>query len=115
KKMLVALMLLRRAGLPPGFGDDVGGRVFDPIRNRNDCMLDPLATGAVLFNRGDFKFLAGGLREETLWLLGETGLAEWERIDAQPPKQNSAALTESGIFLLPNGRSAGHLVVDAEP
>ena len=115
EKMLDALMLLSRAGLAPSFGDDDGGRVFDPTRNRNDCMLDPLATGAVLFNRGDFKFLAGGLREETLWLLGETGLAEWERIDAQPPKQNSAALTESGIFLLPNGRSAGQLVVDAGP
>jgi hypothetical protein len=112
EKMIDALMLVSRTGLAPNFGDDDGGRVFDPARNRNECMLDPLATGAVLFNRGDFKFVAGALREETLWLLGEAGVAEWDRIDAVPPKQNSAALAESGIFVMPNG-PARELIADA--
>ena len=33
-KMLDALCLLGRAGLAPTLGDDDGGRVFDPRRNR---------------------------------------------------------------------------------
>jgi len=114
EKMLEALVLLSRAGVPPSFGDDDGGRVFDPARNTTEHLLDPLATGAVLFGRADFKFVAGGLREETLWLLGEAGVAEWERIDATPPKRNSAALLDSGLYLMPT-RSNCQLVVDAGP
>ena len=75
QRMLNALLLLARAGVPPSLGDDDGGRLFDPARNRAEHMLDPLATGAVLYRRGDFKSLAGGPREETLWLLGREGLA----------------------------------------
>ena len=115
EKMLEALLVLSRAGLPPSFGDDDGGRLFDPARNRAECLLDPLATGAVLFNRGDFKFAAGGLREETLWLLGKAGVTEWDRIDAVRPKQDSAGLTDSGIYLMPSGEAAHQLVVDAGP
>jgi len=70
ERMLDALCLLARAGAPPRLGDDDGGRLFDPRRNHAEHLLDPLATGAVLFKRGDFKYVAGGLREETLWLLG---------------------------------------------
>jgi Heparinase II/III-like protein len=114
EKMLQALFLLSRGGLPPRFGDDDGGRVFDPTRNNSEHLLDPLATGAVLFGRGDFKFVAGGLREETLWLLGEAGLAEWEHIDANPPQNNSAAMADSGFYLMPTGRNC-QLVVDAGP
>ena len=58
QRMLDALLMLCRAGLPPMFGDDDGGRLFDP-RLRAEHMLDPLATGAVLYGRGDFKSLAG--------------------------------------------------------
>ena len=115
EKMLETLLLLSRAGLPPSFGDDDGGRVFDPARNRSESLMDPLATGAVLFNRGDFKFVAGGLREETLWLLGEAGVTEWDRIPVARPTQDSAALADSGIYLMPSGEPARQLVVDAGP
>jgi heparinase II/III-like protein len=115
EKMLEALLLISRGGLPPSFGDDDGGRVFDPARNRVECLLDPLATGAVLFNRGDFKFAAGGLREETLWLLGEAGVAEWDKMDEVRPRQDSVALPDSGIYLMPSGGPGPQLVVDAGP
>ena len=49
QRMLNALLLLSRAGVPPMFGDDDGGRLFDPRRVRAEHMLDPLATGAVLY------------------------------------------------------------------
>ena len=80
QRMLNALLLLGRAGVPPMIGDDDGGRLFDPRRNRAEHMLDPLATGAVLYRRGDFKFAAGGPREETLWLLGGKGLADFDSL-----------------------------------
>ncbi|HMK20853.1 MAG TPA: heparinase II/III family protein, partial [Terriglobales bacterium] len=73
-RMLDALLLSGRAGIVPQVGDDDGGRLFDGRRNQAGDLLDPLSTGAVLFQRGDFKFLCGGMREETLWLLGPSGL-----------------------------------------
>ncbi len=113
QKMLAALLLLGRAGSPPRLGDDDGGRVFDPARNRGEHMLDPLATGAVLFARGDFKPVAGGLREETVWLLGEQGVAEWDRLEERQQVIASTALETAGLYLLTSSRS--QLMIDAGP
>ena len=113
EKMLNALCLLTRAGTGPRFGDDDGGRLFDPRRNRAEHMADPLATGAVLFGREDFKAVAGALREETLWLLGEEGVAEFERLPATAPAESSAALPAGGLYFLGGPRQ--QLVVDAGP
>jgi hypothetical protein len=115
EKMLEALLLISRPGVPPRWGDDDGGRVFDPRRNRDEHLLDPLTTGAVLFGRGDFKFLAGGVREETLWLLGEQGVAEWDRISAAAPKQDSTALASSGVYIMASGEPGRQLMVDGGP
>src|SRR5215831_11795721 len=99
-KMLEALCLLGRAGAVPGTGDDDGGRLFDPRRNRAQHLLDPLSTGAVLYQRGDFKFLAGGPREETIWLLGAAGVAKIEEVRSYEPSGASTALRESGLYLM---------------
>jgi Heparinase II/III-like protein/Heparinase II/III N-terminus len=115
EKMLDALLLLGRSGSPPRFGDDDGGRVFDPRRNRSEHLLDPLATGAVLFHRGDFKGAAGELREETIWLLGEQGVAEWDRVEGQPSAIASAALQSAGLYSLATLNPASQLVIDAGP
>ena len=110
ERMMNALFRLSLAGPPTGFGDDDGGRVFDPRRNRAEHMPDPLAAGAILFDRADFKRLAGGLREETIWLLGQSGVEEWDRIkaDAQPAEPISAAFESSGVYVL---AAAGSQVV----
>ncbi len=114
EKMLTALCLLGRAGAPPGFGDDDGGRVFDPRRNRREHLLDPLATGAILFHRGDFKTAVGALREETLWLLGAEGIRQWDELEATTVSKDSAALPNAGFYLMTSGK-AEQLVVDAGP
>ena len=85
ERMFNALLLLGRAGLPPSFGDDDGGRLFDPRRNRAEHILDPLSVGAILYKRGDFKFFAGSPREETLWLLGQKGLAAFDSLPSAEP------------------------------
>ncbi len=99
-KMFEALALLARAGVVPSLGDDDGGRLFDPRRNHAQHLSDPLATGAILFGRGDFKTIAGHLREETVWLLGESGVRTWDQVPSTPPSASSAALAPSGLYLL---------------
>jgi hypothetical protein len=115
EQMLDALALLCRAGAPPRWGDDDGGRAFDPLRNRAEHLSDPLATGAILFNRADFKFLAGGLREETLWLTGETGAAEFDRIEAKQSDMTSVALSDSGLYVMSSGERKLQAIIDAGP
>ncbi len=114
ENMLDVLCVLGRAGAPPRLGDDDGGRVFDPRRNRAEHMLDPLSTGAVLCRRGDFKFVSGGLREETIWLLGARGVAEYDRLLAEPPSASSVALPAGGLYVL-SGDQRQQLVIDAGP
>lgn len=100
EKMLTTLCMLGRYGPPPRFGDDDGGRLFDPRRNCSEHLLDPLATGAILFQRGDFKAVAGGLREETLWLLGTEGVRQWDRLRSEPVSSASCALPQAGYYML---------------
>jgi len=114
-QMLDALAVLCRAGAPPRWGDDDGGRVFDPLRNRAEHLSDPLATGAVLFGRGDYKFLADGLREETLWLLGEQGVVEFDRIESRQPNMDSAVLPNSGLYVMSSTERKLQAVIDAGP
>jgi hypothetical protein len=113
EKMLDVLLLLGRSGPPARLGDDDGGRLFDPGRDRSEHLRDPLATGAVLFHRGDFKAATGELREETIWLLGEQGVAEWDRLQAQPPTMTSAALPSAGLYLLTTQKPPSQLLINA--
>jgi hypothetical protein len=120
EKMLTALYLLGRAGSPPRFGDDDGGRLFDPARNRSRDLLDPLSTGAILFNRGEFKAIAAQLREETIWLLGPEGVRAWDELEAHPKDGNSAALQSSalqasGIYLMSSQKPPTQLAADCGP
>jgi hypothetical protein len=115
EKMLDALLLLGRAGAPPHLSDDDGGRLFDRRRNRSDHWLDPLTTGAVLFHRGDFKAAAGELREETIWLLGEQGIAEWDRLASQQTAMASVGLQSAGLYSLAIPNPPSQLVITAGP
>jgi hypothetical protein len=114
-RMLDALCLLGRPGVVPMLGDDDGGRLFDPRRNRAEHLLDPLSTGAVIFQRGDFKFVTGAPREETLWLLGAGGLAEFEELNSTEPSSGSVALKDSGFYLMADAESGQQLLIDAGP
>ena len=114
-KMLEALCLLGRAGIVPAFGDDDGGRLFDAQRNRTEHLLDPLSTGAVVFERPDFKFVAGTPREETLWLLGAEGLRVFDGMNLGEPSTSSASLRESGLYFLADADHGRQLLIDAGP
>jgi uncharacterized heparinase superfamily protein len=106
-RMAAALRLQSQGGAAPRFGDDDGGRLFDPRRNRTEHLLDPLATCAVIYGRGDFAAAACGPREETLWLLGT----------AEGPAETRAAASgscpEGGAYCLAAGGRT--VVIDAGP
>jgi hypothetical protein len=89
--------------------------LFDPRRNRSEHLLDPLATGAVLFHRSDFKAVAADLREETIWLLGEQGIAEWDGLQCQPTALASASLQSAGLYLPATAGPPSQLVINAIP
>jgi hypothetical protein len=115
ERMLEGLCVLGRFGPVPRLGDDDGGRLFDGQRNGSAHLLDPLATGAVLFGRGDFKSVAGGPREEMVWLLGESGLAEFDRLPATGVARGSTAFQDSGLYVMSGDDVERQLVIDAGP
>jgi Heparinase II/III-like protein/Heparinase II/III N-terminus len=100
EKMMEVLCNLSCSGPLPRLGDDDGGRVFDPRRNRPEHMLDPLASGALLFNRSDFKAVAGKMREETVWLLGTDAAERFHSLPGDRPAPASYALEASGIHVM---------------
>ena len=116
EKMMEILCRLGSSGPLPRLGDDDGGRVFDPRRNRLEHMLDPLALGAALFNRGDFKAVAGHVREETVWLLGIDAARRFHSLASDSPGSTSFALETSGIHVMSSaGPKPQQLVVNAGP
>src|ERR1700686_2394133 len=84
RKMLAVIQALAQTALLDGFGDDDGGRVFNPRRNRAEHMADPLAIGAALFHDESLR-VGAALTEETIWLFGEQALV----CTAQPPNSRS--------------------------
>src|SRR5262249_45282371 len=115
-KMLEALALLLEAGIAPRFGDDDGGRLFEPGRNRVEHLSDPLATGAVLYRRGDFKAVVGQLCQETIWLLGLPGVRQFDQLPAISRQPHSRELGASGVYVMASSRpEPQQLFIDCGP
>lgn len=101
KQLLDHLMyIMRPDGTTPFFGDDDGGRLAKLDRRAANDFRAPLSTGAVVFRRGDYKRTAGGLAEETLWLLGPEGASEFDRLPASEPSATSVAFKEAGLYVM---------------
>ena len=116
EKMLDVISAMGEANPLPRFGDDDGGRLFDPRRNRVEHLLDPLATGAALFDRPDFKAAAGGTREETVWLLGTKGVSRFEKLPSTRQPASSYCLEPSGIYVMSSSKPVqSQLVIDVGP
>src|SRR5262249_6812021 len=116
EKMLDVICKLGSSGPLPRLGDDDGGRVFDPRRNQVEHVLDPLALAPLLFNRGDFKAVAGDVREEAIWLSGVDAAKRFDDLCDDRPAPVSFALESSGIHVMSSPEAAGQrLVVNAGP
>jgi hypothetical protein len=106
QKMMEFLCGLAQAGPVPRFGDDDGGRVFDPHRNRGRRLLDPLSIGAVLFDRADFKAASVGLTEEVLWLLGYGSADRFDALPSAVPPANSRSFPAGGFYVMADSQLA---------
>ena len=123
-RMLTVLQSLAQAGPPEGFGDDDGGRLFNPRRNQTDHMTDPLALGVLIYDR-DLR--AAQLTEESIWLFGERAvaalpvaktLADAPDTNSTRPKPalSSAAFRDGGIYVLADSSPCPQtMMVDAGP
>lgn len=91
----------RPDGTTPIVGD--GGRCLPLGGEKRDDFRAVLSTNAVLFERGDYKFVAGEFAEETLWLLGVAGEQSFKSLRAQIPVETSAAFEAGGYFIMRDG------------
>ncbi len=112
-KMLDVLAALAQTGPAEGFGDDDGGRLFNPRRNHTEHMTDPLALGALALNRNDMA--AARLTEESIWLYGERAIVE-----LAPPKPQCAptsiAFRDGGIYVITDTAPCPQtMMIDAGP
>lgn len=116
-RMLNVVDALAQAGPAEGFGDDDGGRLFNPRRNRTEHMTDPLALGAIAYHRDDLA--AAQLTEESIWLFGDRAVAKLLQTKMRRTA-SSAAFQDGGLYVLVDGHDNSQtgpqaMVVDAGP
>jgi len=112
--------IMDAGGHLPMFGDADDGFVVRLDPRKGFCRFrSQLATGAVLFGRGDFKAKAGALDDKTRWLLGPDADAAFDAVDARgavlPVRR---AFPEGGYYVLGSEfetREEIRLVADAGP
>ena len=110
EKMLDVLQSLAQTGAPEGFGDDDGGRVFNPRRNRTEHLTDPLAMGAALYpHRGGVT-----VTEEAIWLLGSQFTYETSSRPASSQLE-SRSFSDAGLYVMADENANMQLVIDAGP
>ncbi len=97
------MAITRPDGTTPLVGDDDGGRCLPLSPAPANDFRAVLSTGAAIFGRGDYKFVAGDFSEETLWLLGADGAADFENLQPQKPVKNSVAFKDGGYFVMRDG------------
>ena len=115
RKMLAVIQAIAQAGPPDGFGDDDGGRVFNPSRNRAEHMTDPLAIGAALFHDENLRTSAT-LTEEAIWLFGNEALLWTTQISDSPPRPKSQCFRDGGLYIAASSEPfAEQMVIDAGP
>ena len=111
QQILSALNDISLGGLPASRGDDDGGRLFDPRRNKREHMLDPLCLGAALFKRSDFKNTAPVLTEELLWVLGPKAADQFMSMPSVPTPATSVSLAASGLCTMSSTDRTVQLVI----
>jgi hypothetical protein len=104
-------------GTTPFYGDDDGGRLA-PLDDRPpEDFRATLATAAVVHARPDYKYVAGPVSEETLWLAGLAGLQVFDALDARPPADLSRAFRDGGYYVMRDGwaRESNYMLLDCGP
>ena len=118
ERMLEVLQAIRWPdGSLADFGDADGGWLLPLVhRGPRDCR-GTLAVGAVVSGRSDFAWGVDEVAPELVWLFGDTGVRQFERIGVRPPDDASRAFSAGGLVVMRSGweRDAHQLLVDAGP
>ena len=111
------MYITRPDGTTPLFGDDDGGRLMTVSYPAANDFRGTLAIGAAIFGRSDYKFVAGEVAEDSLWLLGPAGVARLDNIAAVEPETQSVAFPDGGYYVMRDGWSAesNYLLFDCGP
>ena len=113
----VCMHLTRPDGLANAIGDGDDGRLFWLTERAPLDFRGLLGVGAVVFGRGDFRFVAGASAgagaeqradplDDVAWTLGLPGVEAFERLPAQVPASTTAAFTDGGVYVARTGWSA---------
>jgi hypothetical protein len=118
QRLLDHLMYMTRPdGTTPFIGDDDGGQLVVLDERAPNDFRDTLATGAVLFARRDYAYVAGEPSAQALWLLGPAGVREFHDVGTNAPRVSSCGFREGGYFVMRDGwrKRANFAVVDCGP
>src|SRR5262249_42851931 len=116
--MLDHLMWITRPdGSSPLLGDDDGGRLIKLTARAANDFRDTLAIGAAILKRGDWKYVAGKAPAEMLWMIGPEGVARYDRLRAEPPREISREFMSGGYFVMRDGwrRDSSFVLIDCGP
>jgi hypothetical protein len=98
-----SMHMTRPDGLVPMIGDGDDGKAIDLLQTAVSDFKPLLAFGAVLFQRGDFKAVAGPFPPDAAWLLGHEGWKQYNALREVRPAKNSTMLRESGYCIMRTG------------
>jgi hypothetical protein len=115
RRMLAVVQALAQCGPADGFGDDDGGRIFNPRRNGAEHLTDPLPVGAALFHDEGLRSSAT-LTEEAIWLFGTEALDWTSKPDHSARGAESQCFAEGGLYISASGGSfPQQSIIDAGP
>jgi len=107
EKMIEFMMYIMKPDeTMPQIGDSDDARTVLLSSDRSDSIAPLLSTGAAMFQRGDFKWAAGELSEETLWLAGKEGMEIFNSLEASIPLNLSRGFPEGGYYVMRTGWDA---------
>jgi len=101
EKMVEFLMYVMKPDKTmPHVGDCDDARVLRLSNDELSDLTSTLSTGAVLFRRGDFKWAAGRLSEETFWLNGEESPKIFDSLAEFTPPTLSRRFRDGGYYVM---------------
>jgi hypothetical protein len=90
---------LRPDGRAPLIGDSDSGQALPIVPRSGDDHSYLLAMGAAIFQEPRFKLKDAAISEELVWLLGQSGVRDYQALSEGEP-QKSEAFPDAGIYIL---------------
>ena len=111
------MYLTRPDGKTPLLGDDDGGWLLPLSRQPQNDFRSSLSIGAAVFNRPDYKSVAGGAYEDVLWLGGPEMLSQLDHLEMAPPAKTSVAFEQGGYYVMRErwSEDTNYLLFDCGP